>query len=80
MLIPAWLMLSLVSSVSWAGVHVLDSHCVDKVFDRYWIGTITASLMLLVALPFLLLAEWYCWFHQCLPQRLQHALVRVSFT
>lgn len=59
MLISPWLLFSLISSLAWAGVHVLDSHCVDKVFDRYWMGTITTSLMLLVTLPFLMAAEWY---------------------
>lgn len=53
MAFPPWLILALVSPVFWAVVHVLDSYCVDELFDRPWVGTVTSSLTMLVAFPFL---------------------------
>lgn len=51
--IPTWLLFSLISPAFWAIVHVLDSHCVDEVFDRPWIGIVTGALTMMMALPFL---------------------------
>jgi drug/metabolite transporter (DMT)-like permease len=34
---------ALFSSFLWAIVHILDEHCVDKIFSRPWIGVITSS-------------------------------------
>lgn len=48
-----WLFLALISPIFWAIVHVLDSYCVDNVFDRPWMGIITSALTMLLALPFL---------------------------
>ena len=50
---PIWLILALISPAFWAIVHVLDSYCVDEVFDMPWVGLITSSLSMLTALPFL---------------------------
>ena len=50
---PPWLVLALISPVFWAIVNVLDSYCVDEVFDRPWVGMITSALAMLAALPFL---------------------------
>jgi len=50
---PIWLAFALVSPAFWAIVHVLDSYCVDKVFDRPWIGVITSGATILFALPLL---------------------------
>jgi uncharacterized membrane protein len=38
-----WLILALSSSLVWAIVHVLDEHCVDKIFSKPWIGVLTSS-------------------------------------
>jgi uncharacterized membrane protein len=50
---PTWLAFALVSPAFWGIVHVLDSYCVDEVFDRPWVGTITSGIAMLIALPFL---------------------------
>lgn len=39
-----WLFFALSSPLLWAIVHLLDAHCVEKVFDRPWMGVITGSL------------------------------------
>jgi uncharacterized membrane protein len=38
-----WLILALSSSLVWAIVHILDEHCVDKIFSKPWIGVLTSS-------------------------------------
>jgi drug/metabolite transporter (DMT)-like permease len=38
-----WMQLALFSSFLWAIVHILDEHCVDKIFSKPWIGVITSS-------------------------------------
>lgn len=48
---PVWLIFALISPFFWAIVHVFDSHCVDEVFDRPWIGIVTSGLTTLVMLP-----------------------------
>ena len=40
-----WLLLALSSSIVWAAVHILDEHCVDKVFTKPWIGVLTSSVI-----------------------------------
>lgn len=50
---PWWLMFALMSPFFWAIVHVLDAYCVDKVFDRSWIGIFTSALAMLFVMPLL---------------------------
>ena len=50
---PTWLAFALISPFFWAIVHVLDSYCVEVVFDRPWVGIITSAFAMLIALPFL---------------------------
>jgi uncharacterized membrane protein len=38
-----WIQYALLSSLLWAIVHVLDEHCVDKIFSKPWLGVITSS-------------------------------------
>jgi drug/metabolite transporter (DMT)-like permease len=38
-----WLILALSSSLVWAIVHILDEHCVDKIFSKPWVGVLTSS-------------------------------------
>ncbi len=38
-----WIQFALFSSFLWAIVHILDEHCVDKIFSKPWIGVITSS-------------------------------------
>jgi uncharacterized membrane protein len=38
-----WIQYALFSSLLWAIVHVLDEHCVDKIFSKPWLGVITSS-------------------------------------
>jgi uncharacterized membrane protein len=38
-----WLILALSSSLVWAIVHILDEHCVDKIFSKPWIGVLASS-------------------------------------
>jgi drug/metabolite transporter (DMT)-like permease len=45
-----WLFFALLSPLFFAIVYVLDSYCVEKVFDRPWIGLITSSLASSIAL------------------------------
>jgi uncharacterized membrane protein len=50
-----WLLFALLGTFFWAIVHVLDRHCVERVFNRPWMGVITsslASLTVFLALPF----------------------------
>jgi drug/metabolite transporter (DMT)-like permease len=49
--IPTWLVLALISPVFWAIVHVLDSHCVDEVFDAPWVGNVTSAFTMLAFMP-----------------------------
>jgi drug/metabolite transporter (DMT)-like permease len=44
-----WLVFALTSPLCWAVVHVLDAHCVERVFDRPWMGVITSALASVVA-------------------------------
>jgi drug/metabolite transporter (DMT)-like permease len=57
-----WLFYALIGPPFWALVNILDSHCVDTVFDRPWIGVITGSLatsVILLAFPFVMpFVEW----------------------
>jgi uncharacterized membrane protein len=38
-----WIQYALFSSFLWAIVHLLDEHCVDKIFSKPWLGVITSS-------------------------------------
>jgi uncharacterized membrane protein len=38
-----WLIFALSSSLVWAIVHILDEHCVDKIFSKPWVGVLTSS-------------------------------------
>jgi uncharacterized membrane protein len=38
-----WIQFALFSSFLWAIVHILDEHCVDKIFSKPWFGVITSS-------------------------------------
>jgi uncharacterized membrane protein len=38
-----WIQYALFSSLLWAIVHLLDEHCVDKIFSKPWLGVITSS-------------------------------------
>lgn len=52
-----WLFFALLSPMFWAIVHVLDAHCVDRVFDKPWMGVITSSLtslLIVLCLSFVL--------------------------
>lgn len=51
----AWLLFALASAVLWAGVHVLDSYCVHRVYKKPYMGTIMGGLMTLGLLPALAL-------------------------
>ncbi|GAB4213680.1 MAG: hypothetical protein OHK0012_10250 [Synechococcales cyanobacterium] len=51
-----WLVFALLSPLFWAMVHVLDAYCVDRVFEKPWMGVITSSLassIVVVIVPFL---------------------------
>lgn len=38
-----WVQYALFSSFLWAIVHILDEHCVDKIFSKPWLGVVTSS-------------------------------------
>ena len=38
-----WIQYALFSSFLWAIVHVLDEHCVDKIFSKPWLGVVSSS-------------------------------------
>lgn len=46
-----WLFFALLSPLFWAIVHLLDRHCVERVFDRAWFGVMTGALASLVMIP-----------------------------
>jgi drug/metabolite transporter (DMT)-like permease len=48
---PIWLAFALASPAFWAIVHVLDAYCVDRIFDKPWMGLITSGLCTLAILP-----------------------------
>ncbi len=52
-----WLFYALLTPLFWSVVHVMDSHCVDEVFEKPWMGMITSALtstVVIVFLPFIL--------------------------
>jgi uncharacterized membrane protein len=51
-----WLLFALLSPLFWAIVHILDRHCVERIFDRPWFGVITGALATVVIFPFALFA------------------------
>lgn len=57
-----WLWLALASCLFWAALFVLDSHLVDEVFDRWWVGVVVNAVIFAAVLPFLatgvVLAGW----------------------
>jgi drug/metabolite transporter (DMT)-like permease len=51
-----WLFFALISPLFWAAVHVLDFYCVDKIFEKPWMGSITSALassVVFLAFPFI---------------------------
>lgn len=58
-----WIVLGLLAAFLFALVHVMDSYCVEGIFDRPWMGMITssvASLIVFVPLPFLMpFLQWH---------------------
>lgn len=52
---PIWLAFALTSPLFWGVTHVLDSYCVDEIFDHPWVGAVTSGLCTLLILPFLAL-------------------------
>jgi uncharacterized membrane protein len=60
-----WIQYALFSSFLWAIVHILDEHCVDKIFSKPWLGVITSSgvsagifLLLPVFHPKVIIPNW----------------------
>lgn len=52
-----WIFFALLTPIFWSFVHVLDSHCVDRVFEKPWMGMITsalASTVIVFLIPFIL--------------------------
>jgi uncharacterized membrane protein len=50
-----WIQFALFSSFLWAIVHILDEHCVDKIFSKPWVGVVTSSgisVGILLLIPF----------------------------
>jgi drug/metabolite transporter (DMT)-like permease len=59
-----WIILSLSAAICFAIVHVLDEYCVDEIFDKPWIGTITSALATIVVfmpLPYILPFTGWQW-------------------
>jgi drug/metabolite transporter (DMT)-like permease len=50
---PMWLVFALLSPFFWAVVHVLDSYCMDEVFDLPVLATVGSGFTMLAALPLL---------------------------
>jgi drug/metabolite transporter (DMT)-like permease len=46
-----WLFHALFSSFLWAIVHILDEHCVDRIFTKPWLGVITSSTISAAIFP-----------------------------
>lgn len=60
-----WIQYALFSSFLWAIVHILDEHCVDKIFSKPWLGIITGSgvsvgifLLLPIFHPTVIVPNW----------------------
>lgn len=52
-----WIAFALLTPFFWAIVHLLDSHCIEEVLEKPWMGIVTsafASLLVFIPLPFLL--------------------------
>lgn len=52
-----WLVFALTAPFLFAAVHVMDSYCVDEIFEKPWMGVVTsavASLIIYIPLPFIL--------------------------
>lgn len=53
-----WLVFALLAPLFFAIVHVLDSYCIDELFDKAWIGVITSAaatvVVLIIAIPYTL--------------------------
>lgn len=50
-----WIIFALSTPIFWSAVHVMDSHCVDVVFEKAWMGVVTSALattVVVVVLPF----------------------------
>lgn len=50
-----WLLYALLSPLFWAIVHILDWYCVERLFEKPWMGAITSSLAscsIFLLLPF----------------------------
>src|SRR5687768_7864430 len=51
-----WLFFALLTPLFWSVVHVMDSHCVDEVFEKPWMGMITSALtstVIILFVPFI---------------------------
>lgn len=48
-----WIVFALMTPIFWSAVHVMDSHCVDAVFEKAWMGVITSALTSVVVIIFL---------------------------
>ncbi len=59
-----WLLYSILASLFFATVHILDSFCVDDIFEKPWMGMITsacASLIAFAPLPYVLPFVSWSW-------------------
>ena len=60
---PLWLLCSLLSPFFWAIVFVLDSHCVEEIFEESWFGGVTSAISMTLLFPFMLggilVTEWH---------------------
>jgi uncharacterized membrane protein len=57
-----WLIFALISPFFWAIVHVMDSHCVEEVLEKPWVGMVTSALSsIIVFLPLPILLLFFSW-------------------
>jgi len=50
-----WLLFALLTPLFWSLVHIADSHCVEEIFEKPWMGVITSSLastVVFLVIPF----------------------------
>lgn len=51
-----WLYFALLTPLFWSVVHVMDSHCVEEILEKPWVGVVTGAFSsLLVLIPLTLL-------------------------
>lgn len=51
--ISMWFIFSLLAAFFFALVHIMDSYCVEEIFEKPWMGVITSSIASLIILPLL---------------------------